>query len=133
MTTESASTKPAHDQAPPLQRDISWLRGRLDEIQDGTARKDVDRLRAIVDRMRATGTTDPGLADFDLASIRAMLKRLGTAFHLRNKAEQVHIVRVNRLRERDATLDAPRAESLAEAIGVLHAAGFDLEATLETI
>lgn len=117
----------------PLQRDIHWLRARLDEIQDGTARRDVDRLRAIVDRMRDTGASDGALAEFDLASIRAMLKRLGTAFHLRNKAEQVHIVRVNRRRERHATLETPRPESLAEAVGVLHAAGFDLDATLETI
>ncbi|MHC4794303.1 MAG: phosphoenolpyruvate carboxylase, partial [Planctomycetota bacterium] len=117
----------------PLQRDIHWLRARLDEIQDGTARRDVDRLRDIVDRMRDTGASDGALAEFDLASIRAMLKRLGTAFHLRNKAEQVHIVRVNRRRERHATLETPRPESLAEAVGVLHAAGFDLDATLETI
>ena len=117
----------------PLQRDIHWLRARLDEIQDGTARRDVDRLRTIVDRMRDTGASDGALAEFDLASIRAMLKRLGTAFHLRNKAEQVHIVRVNRRRERHATLETPRPESLAEAVGVLHAAGFDLDATLETI
>ncbi|MHC4794665.1 MAG: hypothetical protein ACYTDE_10260 [Planctomycetota bacterium] len=26
----------------PLQRDIHWLRARLDEIQDGTARRDVE-------------------------------------------------------------------------------------------
>ena len=117
----------------PLQRDIHWLRARLDEIQDGTARRDVDRLRGIVDRMRNTGAPDGALSGFDLASIRAMLKRLGTAFHLRNKAEQVHIVRVNRRRERHATIESPRPESLAEAIGVLHASGFDLDATLETI
>lgn len=133
MSTESASTTPGTDRIPPLQRDISWLRARLDEIQDGTALADVDRLRRIVERMRASGEADAELAEFELPSIRAMLKRLGTAFHLRNKAEQVHIVRVNRRRERVATRETPRPESIAEAVGILHAAGFDLEATLGTI
>jgi phosphoenolpyruvate carboxylase len=127
------STKIPRSDGSPLQRDISWLRERLDERGDDRTLEDLHRLGTIVERMREGGRLDPGLEEFDLGRIRAMLKRLGTGFHLRNKAEQVHIVRVNRDRERAATREAPRPESLAEAVGVLHARGADLSEVRATI
>lgn len=131
MTTPE--TKIPETDGSPLQRDIGWLRERLVEQGDDGTLEDLARLGTIVDRMRRDGCPDPGLAEFDLGRIRAMLKRLGTGFHLRNKAEQVHIVRVNRDRERAATRENPRPESLAEAVGILHARGADLAEVRATI
>ena len=126
-------TKVLKIESSPLQRDIIWLRERLDERGDGQTLEDLERLRMIVERMGREGCLDPALAEFDLVRFRAMLKRLGTGFHLRNKAEQVHIVRVNRTREQAATRENPRPDSLAEAVGILHLRGADLSEVLSTI
>ena len=55
--------------------------------------------------------------------LAAVLRTLTAYFHLVNKAEQVEIVRVNRERERTATAERPRGESVAEAVAGLGAAG----------
>lgn len=52
-----------------------------------------------------------------------LLRVLTIRFHLRNKAEQLEIVRVNRRREREATTDAPRPESIADAVCALKSRG----------
>ena len=65
--------------------------------------------------------------------IDAILKLLTIRFHLRNKAEQLHITRVNRERELNATEDLPRPESLAEAIRILASGGVSLDRVLETL
>ncbi|NNM27221.1 MAG: hypothetical protein HKO59_14770, partial [Phycisphaerales bacterium] len=103
----------------PLARDITWLTTRLDEVETDTARAAVDRIRTIATGMLERGDLDPALATLDPVDIHAALKLLTTRFHLRNKAEQIHIARVNREREREATPTRPRPESLAEAVGTL--------------
>jgi phosphoenolpyruvate carboxylase len=58
-----------------------------------------------------------------LERIRELLKVGTLRFHLRNLAEQVEIVRINLDRERRATPQAPRKESIADAIAALHRQG----------
>src|SRR5690606_10594086 len=84
---------------------------------------------------------DPG--DLDAAAawlehlstdrIRSIIQILTLRFHLRNKAEQIEIARINRERERAATPASPRAESVAEAVASLAARGVSLEELLKTI
>ncbi len=54
-------------------------------------------------------------------------------FNLVNKAEQREIVRINRERQRDATTQTPRVESIAEAIHYLKQAGVPFEKVLAWI
>ncbi len=117
----------------PLQRDIHWLNARFDEIEPRSSRLEVDELRATVERMLGSGSVDPALRDLELDHIRNILKVLTIRFHLRNKAEQVHIARINRRREREATPQAPRPESLQEAVGNLAGRGCPLPKLLEIL
>ncbi|MDA7980543.1 MAG: phosphoenolpyruvate carboxylase [Pirellulales bacterium] len=117
----------------PLSNDIQWLNARLDEVETGAAQSVLDRLRTLTPAMLQTGQPDALLQELGAADIHAVLKLLTIRFHLRNKAEQVHIVRVNRNREWSATPEAPRPESLAEAIGKLARDGVSLTSLLQTI
>ncbi|MFG0282959.1 MAG: phosphoenolpyruvate carboxylase [Phycisphaerales bacterium JB039] len=111
----------------PLARDISWLSTRLGEVESPDARAALQQIGPITEQMLGAGQLDPALAELDLEQIRAALKLLTIRFHLRNKAEQVHIARINRQRERVATPQAPRPESIAEAVGALRRGGVALE------
>lgn len=113
--------------ASPLVRDIAWLNARLDEVDSPASGVDVERLRGAARAMLGADRPDPSLGALSLDDIHAALKRLTIRFHLRNKAEQVHIARINRERERRATPDAPRPESLVEAVGTLARDGVPLE------
>ena len=53
----------------------------------------------------------------------AILRAFTTFFHLVNKAEQLEIVRINRERARNATLEHPRGESIADAVHLLKRKG----------
>ncbi len=117
----------------PLARDITWLNARLDEVESGAVRRDIDAVRAAAREMLESGALHPSLSKLDGGAIHAALKRLTIRFHLRNKAEQVHIARINRQRERDATRERPRAESIAEAIGAVAKAGVPLKKLMEAI
>lgn len=117
----------------PLNRDIEWLNARLDEVETHVSRGEVEQVRAIADQLRQAGEPNDALSTLDLDLIHAVLKRLTIRFHLRNKAEQAHIVRVNRNRERAATAAAPRPESIDEAIGMLSRAGVSLDDLLATL
>ncbi|MFG0274452.1 MAG: phosphoenolpyruvate carboxylase [Phycisphaerales bacterium] len=117
----------------PLVRDIQWLTLRLAEVETDPARAEVERARAAAASMLDAGALDPALAALDGEAIHGALKILTIRFHLRNKAEQVHIARVNRRRERDATPESPRPESLDEAVGALARGGVPLNRLLETL
>lgn len=99
-----------------LHRDIRWFRARLDEVEPDDVAVHLAEIRRIVP---AEGVRDAdarlGLQDIPLERIRAVLKHLAIGFHLRNKAEQRHIVRVNRERELAATKQRPRPESIDAA------------------
>ncbi len=63
------------------------------------------------------------IAGLDHDALSDIIRLVTVRFHLWNKAEQLAISSVNRQRERDATPDAPRAESLEEAFKDLGAMG----------
>jgi phosphoenolpyruvate carboxylase len=128
-----AGQPPRESAATPLAQDIAWLSTRLDEVASPAAMRQVDEVRAAARRMIDRGGPDPALAALQPDDIHAALKLLTIRFHLRNKAEQVHIARVNRRREQEATADSPRPESLAEAVGALARAGVSLQRLLETL
>ena len=65
--------------------------------------------------------------------IGALLAALTLRFHLVNKAEQLTIARINRQRERAASPEAPRTESIADAIHRLKASGRSLDDALELL
>ena len=117
----------------PLARDIAWLHSRLDESTTEVAHRDIELLHRSARIMLETGILDPALSDLTLDRIDAILKVLTIRFHLRNKAEQLHITRVNRQREMDATEETPRPESLADAIATLASSGEPLGQVLETL
>jgi phosphoenolpyruvate carboxylase len=119
--------------APPLARDIEWLHSRLDEAASDEVLSDVALVGSTAERMLETGTPDPALRELPLDRIDGILKLLTIRFHLRNKAEQLHITRVNRERELESALDQPRSESLAEAIHALAERGVPLERLIETL
>ena len=62
-----------------------------------------------------------------------VLRALTAYFHLVNKAEQIEIVRVNRERERAATPEAPRGESVAAAVAGLAERGKTLDEAVALI
>ncbi len=73
------------------------------------------------------------IAKLNVSDIRDLLKTLTLRFHLANKAEQVEIIRINRQRERDASADDPRAESIADAIAQLKDRGWSLDRVLSIL
>ena len=63
------------------------------------------------------------VAGTDVETLTGVLRALTAYFHLVNKAEQIEIVRVNRERALAASADAPRGESVMEAVVQLAASG----------
>ena len=75
-------------------------------------------------------TAKEAVGDLGLDEIRALLKSLTLRFHLLNTAEKLAIARANRERERSATENAPRGESIAEAFAGLKNRGCSREEVL---
>ncbi len=73
------------------------------------------------------------LEGLEVPQIRSIVQTLTMRFHLRNKAEQLVIAEINRERERAATLDHPRTESIGEAVAQLKQAGATAGSTRETL
>ncbi len=63
------------------------------------------------------------IGKLSLEDIRELIKSLTLSFHLRNQAEKVAIIRINRRRQREATAHAPRKESIAAAVSELKSRG----------
>ena len=82
-------------------------RPRLADQDDDVTRD----LRALVDGL-------------DLHTAERVLRAFTLFFQLVNVAEQIHRVRVNRLREGAASVDAPRSESIAAAVARLREDGW---------
>jgi phosphoenolpyruvate carboxylase len=64
------------------------------------------------------------LASLELDDAERLLRAFTVYFQLINLAEEIHRVRVNRLREGHATLEAPRSESLSAAVKALKDQGW---------
>ncbi|MCG8405950.1 MAG: phosphoenolpyruvate carboxylase [Phycisphaerales bacterium] len=73
------------------------------------------------------------IAHLGLEDIRELIKSLTLRFHLRNQAEKVAIVRINRRRKREATTNNVRKESIAEAVANLKSRGLSFESVVAII
>jgi len=128
--------------SPQLSQDITLLTDALHTVFAKHRGEDAaDLLRNLVKQCQSLdgNASEPfAAAQQRLAAIsdddlHELLKILTIHFHLVNKAEQIEIARINRARERQATTDAPRAESIAEAILHLKQQGAALEAVLRVL
>ncbi len=95
----------------------------LREIEGDRVFDLVERVRATTKRMRDEDGDGPArseliglLADLDLATAERLLRAFTVYFQLINLAEEIHRVRINRLRDADASEDRPRPESIAAAV-----------------
>ena len=73
------------------------------------------------------------IASLDLETIKTLLKAYTDFFHLVNKAEQREIIRINRARATNSSPEAPRKESIAEAIYALKQQDTPLAEVLDLI
>ncbi len=73
------------------------------------------------------------IADLDQDEITWLLRAYTVFFHLVNQAEQQEITRINRERARNSTREAPRTESIDEAIFLLKKQGYSMEEVLDII
>lgn len=96
--------------------------------------------RAVGARPRLDGADDPASAALrelfdalDLATIERVLRAFTLFFQLVNVAEQIHRVRVNRLREGAASAEAPRRESVAAALKQLRDDGWSAAQVVELV
>lgn len=96
---------------------------------------DEGRLR---DLCAKAGGSAPGLDEaaswlrtLDTKQIHRIVELLTIRFHLRNKAEQITIARINRAREFQAVEGSPRAESIDHAIAELERSGLSKNAFLD--
>lgn len=112
----------------PLRRNVDLLGRRLGEsirAQYGDrVFESVEELRAVAKRADGAGDDLRELvAELSLSDLEGVLRSYSSYFHLANKAEQLEIIRINRERERDATSEHPRDESVAGAIQALRERG----------
>ncbi|MEM6287673.1 MAG: phosphoenolpyruvate carboxylase [Bacteroidota bacterium] len=87
-----------------------------------------DLVRAWLGAIRERGpeafdAVTEAVAETEVETLTGVLRTLTAYFHLVNKAEQIEIVRVNRERARAASAEAPRGESVMEAVARLAASG----------
>ncbi len=119
-----------------LDRDIQLLNGILADVLErlgppGHTQLSED-LVALCRREAESGFAGARarITQLSLDDIRELIKSITLRFHLRNQAEKVEIVRINRRRQREATTYQPRSESIAEAVGGLKARGLGLRDVL---
>ena len=131
------STPTGDDAFRRLKADVDFL-GRalgivLRELEGEKFFELVERVRYLTKGLRA----DPGalelrrqldglLADLSLVMAERLVRAFTVYFQLINLAEEIHRVRVNRLREGQATLEQPRRESVAAAVKALKDQGWSL-------
>ncbi|MEL6739838.1 MAG: phosphoenolpyruvate carboxylase [Planctomycetota bacterium] len=125
---ESAGHTPEHVAA--LSKDIRLLDKQLTAALPD--RSGADRLEALCREGRHDEAAAE-IASMPTEAIINLVRARTTRFHLRNKAEQVHIARVNRDRERDASPETPRRESIADAVRWCKDHGLSLQDVLSRI
>ncbi|AEB11631.1 phosphoenolpyruvate carboxylase [Marinithermus hydrothermalis] len=84
-------------------------------------------LRAHPEDAAARARLEARIRSLSLDEAEGLVRAFSTYFHLVNLAEDRHRVRVNRLRDAEATPDAPRPESLMGLVGELKKRGFSAE------
>ncbi|GIW31916.1 MAG: phosphoenolpyruvate carboxylase [Meiothermus sp.] len=68
-----------------------------------------------------------------LSEAENLIRAFSTYFHLVNLAEERHRVRVNREREKNSTLGAPRGESFLALVGALKQQGLSYDQTVDLL
>lgn len=118
-----------------LKADVDYLGSALGrvlrELEGQRVFELVERVRGITKRMRAA-PEDPAprrelsdlLADLELGVAERLLRAFTVYFQLINLAESIHRVRVNRLREAEASVAEPRSESVSAAVKSLKDQGW---------
>ncbi len=122
-----------------LDRDVQLLSSILTDVLDrlgppGQTQACEDLLR-LCREGQSSGFTEARakIASLSLGDIRELIKSITLRFHLRNQAEKVAIVRINRRRKHEATAFQPRRESIAEALLALNTRGFSAKQVLEIL
>src|SRR5690554_2267191 len=96
----------------------------------------VESLRSWAQRTDAGEELFRQVEKLSLDEIENIIRSYTSYFHLANKAEQLEIARINRKREFEATLESPRAESIAQGIESMRQAGWsdaDLKEFLQAL
>ena len=131
-------SKAAHspdDDFAALRADVDFLGRALGDVLRDLEGDDffnlVERVRALTKDIRANPEhTDKReelgavLENLPTSEAERLLRAFAVYFQLINLAEEIHRVRVNRLREGEATVDAPRRESVAAAVKSLKDQGW---------
>ena len=100
---------------------------RLDDIEDLYTMC----LRAVTeDKPILRAGAEERIAELGLDAIVGVLRAYTAFFHLVNQSEQQEIIRINRLRAREATAEVPRADSIEEALFRLRKQGCSREEAL---
>ena len=128
------SQPPTPDAFNQLRADVDFLASALGHVMgelEGEAFFDlVERVRRLTKTLREQ--PDEGkkdelvtlLSGLSLGTAERLLRAFTVYFQLVNLAEEIHRVRVNRLREAEATVEEPRAESVAAAVKSLKDQGW---------
>lgn len=122
-----------HKLTEPLRRQVDLLGQMLGEaIKDYRGEEVfdvVESLRACAQQLAGDERTESTtlleqVSELPLDTLVGVLRGYTAYFHLANNAEQLEIARINRQREREATAEEPRAESVAQGIEQLREAGW---------
>lgn len=122
-----------------LDRDIDRLADVLTEVLERFAPPGhvqlLNDLLQQCDRGAAHGFAEGRrrISGLSLEDMRALIKSLTLRFHLRNQAEKVEIIRINRRRRREAVSGRPRRESIAAAVARLRERGFSFDAVMSML
>lgn len=122
-----------------LDSDIQLLTAILSDVLDRLGPDDHTQLcETLLRACRDSESSDfDGVRDLverlSLQDIRNVIKSLTLRFHLRNQAEKVEIVRINRRRQKSATTYQPRSESIAAAIATLKSRGVSYDAVVQIV
>ncbi|MCA9838165.1 MAG: phosphoenolpyruvate carboxylase [Trueperaceae bacterium] len=135
MSKKTAQQSPSQDDSfEQLRRDVDFLATALGTIITELEGKKffnlVEQVRLLTKNLR----TEPRpeleqelkdlLSNLSLSTAERLLRAFTVYFQLINLAEEIHRVRVNRLREGQASLENPRAESVAAAVKALKDQGW---------
>ncbi|NNE35008.1 MAG: phosphoenolpyruvate carboxylase, partial [Rhodothermales bacterium] len=129
----------------PLTTQVNLLVSTLSTVMVEQAGLDLLEVARRLSSIRRSSSTDGVeddteavelIAGLDLHSINTLLRSFTAMFHLINQSEKQEIVRINRERALASTIDAPRSESIEEAIRHLKTEGWsasDVEKLLSQI
>jgi phosphoenolpyruvate carboxylase len=128
-------TKPVHDEAfSQLRSDVDFLATALGtvitELEGEVTFNLVERVRLLTKRLRVNPDQKLKkefkdlLASLELPVAENLLRAFTNYFQLINLAEEIHRVRINRLREGQADLEKPRNESVLAAVKKLKDQGW---------